>query len=394
MKTLSQPAESAVQSPSMKYNRALDGLRAIAVMVVLLLHTAHRLPVPKGGGDAVLYFLLRFGWIGVDIFFVLSGFLITGILLSQKHTLPRDYFTVFYARRVLRIFPLYFAVVIGGLLIIHFTEHMGGLVDWVTLLTYTQNFVWIFRPSNVSIWLGHTWSLAVEEQFYIVWPVLVYFVSVRYLKAGIPVAVVLALLLRIALASFNLKRAILISAPTRCDSLLLGALLAIICRGEDGVFGLPPRAGRFLGWLGSVSIVIVLAVGVYNRDLYDETAFNRTFGFLLMAFVALGLISACLQGGWLARVLSFRPLVNMGRVSYGIYLFHPPILTLLSLAMFHGASPLPYPVEALLLFGIGATITVAVSTLSYNYFESRVLGYKRYFEYPRPIETEPVAPVS
>jgi peptidoglycan/LPS O-acetylase OafA/YrhL len=380
----------------MKYNPALDGLRAVAVLTVLLLHTVHRLAVPAGGANAVIYFLLRFGWIGVDIFFVLSGFLITGILLSQQQAAPREYFTKFYVRRALRIFPLYFTVVIVGLLILRFTEHQGKLADWATLLTYTQNFVWIFRPSGTEVakWFGHTWSLAVEEHFYLVWPVLVYFVPTRQLKRGIPFAVVLVLLLRIALASYNLKRAILISTPTRCDSLLIGSLLAIICRGEDGTFSLPIRAGSMIRLISGLSLIVVLAAGIYKHDLYEESAFNRTFGFLLVGLFAMGLIAECLRGGVFFAALSNRPMVNMGRVSYGIYLYHLPIFTLLSGVLFPGPSAVAYPIQIFALFGAGAAITVLISTLSYNFFESKVLAYKRYFEYSKPIETEPVTPVA
>ncbi len=372
----------------MKYNPALDGLRTIAVLLVLLLHTTHRLPVPTAGGDYLLYTLLQCGWIGVDIFFVLSGFLITGILLSQRHVPVREYFQVFYARRSLRIFPLYFAVTLIGLALLKWLLHLGTSIDWAAILTYTQNLVWIFKPTKINNWFGHTWSLAVEEHFYLLWPIVVYLTPIRRLKLGIPIVALGILCFRLALLRTHFMASIAVATPTRCDSLFIGGLLAIFCHSEEsGGFCLAPRAAMLLRIAAGISLAAFVAAGCYNRDFDVLTAFNRSVGFTCVAVFAAGVISECLSQGLLWHALSNRIMVDLGKISYGIYLLHLPIFTFLALQFSGRIASWPYALKFLALFAAASSVTVLASKISFTYFESRVLAYKRHFKYSKTVES-------
>src|ERR1700760_1369307 len=175
-----------------KYMPALDGLRAFAVLAVLLVHFPW-MPTPRLALLERLHLwpILRYGWVGVDLFFVISGFLITGILLDSKHT--ASYFRNFFARRALRIWPLYYAVLVFVFILCTFLRPHGTGAEilkwgWPYYILYLQNFV--FSDNGVPL-LGVTWSLAVEEQFYITWPFIV-LLCIRKRLLTITVALFLA----------------------------------------------------------------------------------------------------------------------------------------------------------------------------------------------------------
>ncbi|HEV2844590.1 MAG TPA: acyltransferase, partial [Thermoanaerobaculia bacterium] len=220
---------------------ALDGLRGLAILLVLLLHfTVYGGPPATEGIDKLFYRAAQAGWIGVDLFFVLSGFLITGILYDAKG--GENYFRSFYARRVLRIFPLYYGALAVFLLLVP-ALRPGSFWHW----TYLSN-VQIARegwPDSGA--LGHFWSLAVEEQFYLFWPVAVLLLARRSLMAACWVCLAGSLLLRVGLHLADQETAAFVLTPARLDSLAAGALLALAARGPEGLAPVARRAGAMAG---------------------------------------------------------------------------------------------------------------------------------------------------
>src|SRR5271169_5821010 len=203
----------------------LDAVRGLAILVVLLHNSPFRFP------SAPLRFLVGCGWMGVDLFFVLSGFLITGILLDTKPS--KDYFRNFYARRCLRIWPLYYSVLLFMFVIVPLVrpQDAAGIFHksspWWSYLFFFQNFLVAFPTSSVGP-LGVSWSLAVEELFYLVWPLFV-----RYFSNSRPQRVAWAILLfsPVLRLYFSWHNWQIYSNPfCRLDGMMAGALLALLVR--------------------------------------------------------------------------------------------------------------------------------------------------------------------
>ena len=298
---------------------ALDGVRGLAILLVLLVHAADPNLHPFRGFRSILGNVVCSSGYGVQLFFVLSGFLITGILLDSKGT--PHYFKFFYARRILRIFPLYY----GTLLVFSACVLIFGIKDehlffkrlpW--LLTYTSNIVitarrnWSFIFDGHS--LGHFWSLAVEEQFYLVWPMIILWCSPRTIKRLCFVAIPVGLLSRTMLAwpGNNILGA-LVFLPCHVDSLALGALLAVMVRENEPAvakWAQPAMLMGCVGWL--VSCVDMKVLVTYGMS-----------GFILMSA---GLLAAALYNRTLSLLFSNRMLRSFGKYSYAIYILHVLLL--------------------------------------------------------------------
>jgi peptidoglycan/LPS O-acetylase OafA/YrhL len=285
----------------------LDAVRGIAVLLVMLHNQRETFP------SLHLDRLFANGWMGVDLFFVLSGFLITGILIDTKHA--DGYFGKFYARRCLRIWPLY-----GALLVFMFAvvPRLGAAEaktvfekssPWWAYPLFLQN-VLVPVPTSAAGPLAVTWSLAIEEQFYLVWPIVVRFLSRAAVKRLAVAVICLSPLLRLCLASYGVS--LYTNVFCRLDGLMAGALLALFVR-SDG-----PAPSRFTrrAWT-SLAIVVPLACAA-------EAAGSRWIVFSLSAaastaFIYLALFS---EQRWLRRALTNRALVYIGTISYGLYLLH------------------------------------------------------------------------
>jgi peptidoglycan/LPS O-acetylase OafA/YrhL len=368
---------------------ALDGLRGIAVLLVMWLHmTILR-------GEHTWDWLLRegarsWGWTGVDLFFVLSGFLITGILYEARG--QRGYFRNFYARRVLRIFPLYY-----GFLLLLF----GGGMAWLSSLTgrpathegqawywlYLSNFAmalhgdWPFQP------LGSTWSLAIEEQFYLLWPLLVLFLSRTALMRTCVGIFFLALGCRLAVAAGQrLWMEAYILTPCRADSLAAGAFIALWARGPVPLARMT-RLARWILWLAAASLSLIL---VLRGHLARDSRIVYTVGFsLITAFYGALLILAmtAAQGSRLRRALEGRTLRLFGHYSYALYLFSGPVTLLLEhylperrLPRLWG-SALP---GQLLFYGLGTVGSLGIAWVCWHAYEKHFLKLKRFFVYRKP----------
>jgi peptidoglycan/LPS O-acetylase OafA/YrhL len=301
---------------------ALDGVRGVAILLVAACHGGMTI-LPEGPGAVdTLRHLFYQGVYGVDLFFVLSGYLITGILLDTRD--DPGYFRTFYWRRALRIFPAYYAYLALVFLVLRPLFAPWGPPAWPYLI-YVQNY--LPGHGEGQPLLGHLWSLAVEEQFYLCWPALVYLVPQRRLALVCVVLAVGALGLRcaFALTGQHMEDAHRFT-PARLDTLLLGALLALAVRSDRWLAWCRtwlPRAGL----LAAVAI-LMLARGTNGFDMFSPLVYTAGWSLTALVSGAVVFAAATPGGGPLRRVLCWRWLRSFGRYSYAIYLLHPLITQL------------------------------------------------------------------
>ena len=366
--------------PQVRRLVALDGVRAIAVLLVMASHF-ERFITPVAW---IVPFktIMTYGWIGVDLFFALSGFLITGILLATRE--DRHYLLSFYARRVIRIFPIYYATLIGVLLFATifpaFSDRVPPNRQWPLYFIYVTNWIPVFTgvwPPNV---IGHFWSLAVEEQYYLVWPFVVLLLARRTVATAAASLAVLALVIRcIAVAMHGPSVAVDLSTLTRCDSLALGSLGAIYYADHRNEAGL--KLGRVASLFISLFVIILALLPTQSaRADFWQTA---GFSFLAIGFAALVTHLAFTDGKHtiLQRLLQAGALRTIGRYSYGMYVYHVPILGLCEVLIL---DRLPLSMQRNVGFNIGyvlflTIVTFSVAALSFESFERRLLAFKRRF---------------
>jgi peptidoglycan/LPS O-acetylase OafA/YrhL len=298
---------------------ALDGVRGIAIALVLLSHFMLR----GYFQDERSYFITQFGWIGVDLFFVLSGFLITGILLDSKRN--EHYWLNFYRRRVLRIFPLYYFVVLITWLTILFVEkapdRLQGYDAFAWFFTFTPNIAMglknDFLYHSHIFNLNHLWSLAIEEQFYLFWPLIVRYVPMRWLAILCLVLISMGTGLRQMTDHFA-GTTLSISSYTypfcRMDGLAAGSFIAVALRlGWLQKLPYPNWIARFLFvWMGL--LVMGNFINGTKQSLYTESAIF----FAALLFLSLN----DSPGALIRRVCENRFLQHLGKYSYGLYVFH------------------------------------------------------------------------
>ena len=340
----------------------LDGIRGVAILLVLYTHlVAYAQFEDSLRLDHWVELSAAAGWIGVDVFFVLSGFLITGILFDSKGS--GRYLIPFYGRRTLRIFPLYFGYLAVSALAAPLVlgRPLFGVGDASPLwfLTYTSNFDVALHGWREPLALGHLWSLAVEEQFYLLWPLVVFVFDRRTLMRITIGCFVAALLIRLGLPSVMRPVSVYVLMPTRMDALASGAFVALAARGPRGwdIFGWRPWPVLILSGL------IIWALVLETRSLVPLNSAVRTIGYSAIAlFTASVLVLAVTarDGAPLRKLLEARALIWFGTYSYGLYILHPPILYIMSerglqasMVPAIGGSWLP----GLLVFTIGAGVT-------------------------------------
>lgn len=366
----------------------LDGLRGIAILLVIIYHYSDQWYEHATRIDLPVVEFGRSLWFGVDIFFVLSGFLITGILLNTK-TSPR-YFTSFFGRRTVRIFPLYYLNILALCVILpklHTAFQNEALIEnqfW--FWTYLANFHFAMEGEFGHTPGGYFWSVAVEEQFYIVWPFVVWLLGKKTLLRGIVGLLIASVTLRcLLLWSESITATAAYVLPfTHVDGLLLGALVAVIWRSPDMAL---PSASQLV-CAASVGALGLAWIG-RRGHLYFWERDVAAVGLLLIA-----IITSCALCGVLkpekdslaVRWLSHPFLLSFGKYSYAIYLAHVPIGRLVELAFKPNehlvfGSLLP-PLLAFIL--IGGAVSWFVSYLSWHFFEKHFLALKRYFPYDEP----------
>ena len=367
------------------YYPALDGVRGLAFLMVFGQH----------------YINLPWGWTGVDLFFVLSGFLITGILYDSRDRPGRV--RIFYVRRTLRIFPLYYGLLLLLLLstpIFHW-RWSGFWWAWPAYLGDYLRFLQFGHATpalteamygrltsgvggGVVVVVGHFWSLCVEEQFYLIWPWVVFAVrDRRRLMVYCVAAVVLTPIARVAIAAaappYFMQPLVgtVVITPLRTDALLLGGLLALLLRGPQAQWTM--RVARCCALAVMPVMAFLLAKMLYQHRIYVNPDGMLTWGMTLVDLLAGALILLSLSpGSVLYRVFTLRPLRWLGRISYGAYIFHDmPHLMYVRAAIWVGAS---VPFVNLHVRSSAALLalpcTLLLATLSFRYFESPFLRLK------------------
>ena len=297
---------------------ALDGVRGIAVVLVLFSHFTLR----AFWADGPYYELAKSGWLGVDMFFVLSGFLITGILIDTRD--GSNYWSSFYKRRVLRIFPLYFFVVTVTWLTVLFIEktpeRLHGYDAFVWFFTFTPNIAMSLKNtwlSHSNIFnLNHLWSLAVEEQFYILWPFIVRWLPMRRLVLLCAALVLISTPLRFWVAGDQGVNSVAtyVLPFTRMDGLAAGSFLAVFLRLDLHSF-IP-----FNKWIARVTLCWtgwqIIQIFLHGNEMRLYTLSALFFASLL--YLSLNTDPKAL----VRRICETRLLRHLGHYSYGMYVFH------------------------------------------------------------------------
>lgn len=328
----------------------LDGLRAVAIAAVFL-HHALRVPLL---------------WAGVDVFFVLSGFLITGILLDAKEH-GKNYFRHFYARRARRILPAYWA----ALLVLSLLFGWAWLHRWYWFVFFATNLGETIQRSDFS--LQPLWSLAVEEQFYLVWPGMVLLASQRKLRWIAAAGVVAAPLLRYFFTPwFPNHFAVYFLTPFRADLLCAGALLVVLWREHRAMF---TRIARF--WWAPVwlALAILFWLNRYPQWHTQSNTPQANAGILFLTLIiSCALLAAALRGrGWLCALLRLPAVRYIGVISYSMYLVHTGAIEL-SRRWFG---------ESWQMVIVAAALTIAYASVAWFGWERRILqhyGAKRRLE--------------
>jgi peptidoglycan/LPS O-acetylase OafA/YrhL len=362
---------------SAKHIPALDGVRGLAVLVVVLYHV--------GGGAHSSNPVLRtvatafqLGWSGVTLFFVLSGFLITGILWDSKGA-PRWYRN-FYLRRTVRIFPLYYLALLIVLLFAVVAHHAKAVLGhlWVLVL-YLQNMPAFSRVDynfDPSVKLSHFWSLAVEEQFYLVWPFLISQMrTMRQVKVLALSLFLLSLVFRLAIWHWQgetiLYNGFLLS---RAGELALGAWLAMCWRDSSW-----HRVGPMLTRLSPVFLVAFLLTCLPGHSLHFEHGWTFTWGLFFITLFWGSVLATALRPGWVNGMFQMGWLRWIGGISYGLYVYHvlfSPLYLKLALWMVPSGNRNE-------VLGLDAALTILLSVLiawvSFRFFERPILQLRTRF---------------
>jgi peptidoglycan/LPS O-acetylase OafA/YrhL len=374
----------------------LDGVRGLAILMVMAVHFVGD-ATARTAAERLVVKLASYGVLGVDLFFVLSGFLITGLLLDAKNA--PHYFRNFYARRTLRIFPLYYLVLATLFIVL---PRIGALTPALEearerqawLWTYTANFYIAAKSSWALTYVSHFWSLAIEEHFYLLWPFVVFSFRREALERICAFVIAGGLALRLALAAAGVSElSISVLTPCRVDTLGVGALLAVLSRRADGGQSLVRESGRAALLLGGVIVAISTWCALVKTGL---APLHQIRGSLYALFFgALSLLSLRSPRNLVARVFQGNLLRFFGKYSYGLYVYHG-LLTWYFVERHIGdriGAALGHHSLAIAVtaaFGIGASLVIAV--LSYEMFEKRFLQLKRFFEAGRELAAPAAAP--
>ncbi len=343
---------------------AFDGLRGLAILSVVLYHC-----LPRLQGTFLAKFVV-WGWSGVSLFFVLSGFLITGIILDSG-TSPRFY-SNFYARRFLRIWPVYWL-----LLFLHYCFfpllfsgarwmlHDVASAPWVFLLLFVQNLWPIALPGAI----GPTWSLAIEQQFYLFWTPIARRLPARWLLGAATTMLATSLLLRLCCGA----RFTPTNTFTHLDGLAVGSLIATALRVFCGSTAIGKGLSRAALTVGAAGVARML----HHGSAFTDTLLAIGFGGMLLEAL---LGQAASRPTLYCRALTLRPLLFVGKISYGLYVTHILVFSILGDYVDKPLDHFGIPGN-LAIVAIRLAVSVGFASLVWIYFEKPILGLKRYFNF-------------
>ncbi len=350
----------------LRHFKELDGIRALAALMVMFFHFFQNVEA-----KTTMLLLIKkysiFGQTGVSLFFVLSGFLITRILLNTKKS--PSYFRKFYFRRAVRIFPLYYLFLLITYFLVPLLEHTPFIpfAQQVYFWIYLQNFATTFHWKADGP--GHFWSLAVEEHFYLFWPFLIYFLSsIKNIKNAIVLIIIIATITRYLLIINGYE--FFYFTFSRMDELAVGALLAIWeCEGK-----LKPEYSKKFGIMFFLIILPTLALWILTTGLGLDII--QVSKFILLAFCyfcLIGFVITIKDSNWFKKLLCFNIFSYTGKISYGLYVFHPLCFWLIRRHI---------NLDSILLdFILSFAFCYIISSISYYFFELKFLSLKEKFEY-------------
>jgi peptidoglycan/LPS O-acetylase OafA/YrhL len=378
---------------------ALDGVRGLAIALVIARHlsAAPMLRTSSSPIDQAIVKVTGAGWIGVDLFFVLSGFLITGVLIAERErTAPiAAKLGRFYWRRFLRIVPLYYAACAILFFVVPFLPYFRAQPELATLQR-SEPWYWVYAVNILEIVRGgdatpfntaHFWSLSVEEQFYLVWPFVVLGLSRRRLLRVVAALLVAGPLVRLALLILLRGRsgpiAAYVFSLARVDVLGAGAMLALMHRGGESM-----RAQlRVLApWGAALATAAFAAIAFARGDSGSDGLLMQTLGYSAVAVGMGSLIAATFvregSTGMVSRAFSTAPLRTLGKYSYCLYVVHYPLMTVTDLAWVHVRIPSAFGSQIASWLGYSTvlvTASIAIAWVSWRLLESPMLALKSRF---------------
>ena len=371
MQTTPRSAVSALHLPG------LDGLRGLAIVLVLV-HSLTLFAHPVSAGGQLYHAALAFGWSGVQLFFVLSGFLITGILVDTRPT--PHYFRNFYIRRALRIFPLYYVTLAVAFIVLPALDRMPQVYagDYPH-----QAFLWLYLSNwrhDIGGGFSHYWSLALEEQFYLVWPLVVFFCSrPTLLKICIGLSVAGVLTRGWMRAHGMPDEVVYVSTPARADALTSGAAMALLIRQvavRDWLRGHLGALGVATAGTGMLALLLTGPYGVsVTGQVFGYCALAWFFSLVVLGSALLDLERMPLV--W-RGVLAWKPLRVLGKYSYGMYIFQRQIHVFIGLAFVKPWASASLGIDVLYV-GLASMLTLAMAIASYHLFERPLLRLKYRF---------------
>jgi peptidoglycan/LPS O-acetylase OafA/YrhL len=385
---LAHESEADMPSPKVFSRRIpeLDGLRGTAVAMVLFFHYISHPIVPRSQGLFEFLFLrTRLFWCGVDLFFVLSGFLIGGILLDSRES--PNYFKAFYIRRFCRIVPIYllFITLVG---IAHWLIYrpvgeplnwvFAGKLPWYSYLSFAQN-IWMVKQNTLgALVVVITWSLAVEEQFYLVLPAVIRFVRRSALPhvflTGIWFAPILRIFIALRLPENHWAPYLLL--PCRMDSLFLGALCAYYLRDPESWKSFVRRRT----WMWIALVALLAGTLVMNDSPIALSMQSVGYDWIALLFTILLILALTDSESILGQILRWKWLRGFGTIAYSVYLFHMLVYGLcMSLLAGHGYFLSSWKDFGVTLVALGITITFA--KLSWRYFENPIVRWGHTWQY-------------
>jgi len=361
----------------------LDGLRGFAVLIVMFYHFMHVPMISVNSFDRQFENFFLSGWIGVDLFFVLSGFLITRILFNTKY--DKNYFKSFYFKRTLRIFPLYYLyLIICFFLIIPYTFPKMSEFEQAKILIAQKSQIWFyFYLSNIKqailgfflgSGLGHLWTLAIEEQFYVFWPLVIKFFSIKNLKRIAVFTLIACLGLRISMYFLHYTAVTIYSfTPTRVDTLVMGGLIAFLFYEQK--LKNEKLIHLLLIIFSLLTVVMLYAFG--PRATGHPVIYTVGFSLIAMSFSLLLTSLLSERKTVLKRIFSHRILVFLGKYSYAIYIFHPlvrqVVLKGIGDPVIYYGTQIPWEIMFTLICSV---VSIFVALISWNLFEKWFLKLK------------------